>query len=500
MKRRFERILIIICALCMLVSLSACKYETSEKPTPQQFAWSFDKIVCRLEMTSSFGADYDRVPIIYELYADNTLKIFTGPYNSKKVSLEEVVSWEYSVTNEQRKEIEEAIIDYRIDSLGDMSSDVSAEGVWKYISLFDEQGNVISRCGGLNPRSEGFDTVEYMIRSLVGSKEIKLIKEETRDIILDKEKIVPYGVSQKAVICEVCFAPLSGYTYNHFAVKIRIDANGEYEIATTDLDLALVNGDWIAETGKISEEAAEEIAAKAAEYYYSLEPVTINEASAYNEMADKRLILSFFDKQGNMKYNYLISEVDYYNKNYYKLVELIISIIGEDKIKRIEEETLMEEMNELHHGVSYNKVICQYVYTPYNSEYELREFATKYKIYADGTVEVSTGQSNDVNDEKTFLSKTYTIDEKTVQAVAREVFTKTDWRLCVPPTDACIGYFEQMIVLYDENGIPANVNIVNGDPDGRFEELGKLITQLVPQGEIMQMENETWARIYKNGQ
>lgn len=144
-----KKILVFLAAVMLFAGLTGCTQ------SGEQDKISFSKVICRYELHPSFS---DNPSINYLVYADNTV------VRSVEFSPEEYIEEKrYTISEEQKQTILDAIRQNRLWNLGNCSNNDATDQSFEYIILFDETGEKVHTCGGYNPTNKRFQNAAAVI-------------------------------------------------------------------------------------------------------------------------------------------------------------------------------------------------------------------------------------------------------------------------------------------------------------------------------------------------
>lgn len=179
MKKNLARACALIAAAAlMLTMLCGCTGILAAFATEESAGIAFDPIVCQYESAPIFGYAYECIPTKYTVYADNSIAVSVGPYEAtawyysdEPFAVEEKEIARYSITEEQKQSVIDAVRKNKLWNLADCSNRTILDGSCRYISLYDAQGSVAHTLGGVNPTNRRFDEVSTLVYSLIPDRE-----------------------------------------------------------------------------------------------------------------------------------------------------------------------------------------------------------------------------------------------------------------------------------------------------------------------------------------
>lgn len=178
-----KSIFIIYLSLFMMLFTGCVRVEQKE----EELGVSYSNIVCEYYGGPTYGMIEEMFAMHITVYGNNTVEVWTGPFNYQDEVLEVIYSETFEITEEQKQDMIDTIRDNRIIELGDIGDPESCDGGDYYIRLFNENGEKVHSCGGTNPFNDNFSTVRDMILELVPLNDRNRIRKEssliTREMI-----------------------------------------------------------------------------------------------------------------------------------------------------------------------------------------------------------------------------------------------------------------------------------------------------------------------------
>lgn len=191
MQRTIKKNIFIMCLFLLAGLFTAC---TTVEQQEEELGVSYSNVVCEYYGGPTYGMIEEMFSMHIKIYGNNTVEVWTGPFDYKGEVLEVIYSETFEITEEQKQDLIDTIRENRIIELGDIGAPESCDGGDYYIRLFDENGEKVHSCGGTNPLNENFSAVWDMIYELVPREDRNRIRKEscmiTREMI---ERIENYG-------------------------------------------------------------------------------------------------------------------------------------------------------------------------------------------------------------------------------------------------------------------------------------------------------------------
>ena len=166
----------------LLFTLTGCG---SSGTKPDGGDISYSPIVCSYSNTPSYGTAIDFISTNIVIYDNNTVEIYCGDFadggkGEDRIEVDYIYGETFEITQEQKENIIKAIEKNRIAKLSDCSS-ASDDGSYSYIYLYDEDGERIHSCGGLNPEKKRFQNVEFAIREVILEDMVSTIRSRATE-------------------------------------------------------------------------------------------------------------------------------------------------------------------------------------------------------------------------------------------------------------------------------------------------------------------------------
>ena len=131
--------------LCILIT--AALFSGCSGTIPKEaLGISFDKVICEYSRGGGFGTILDTKSTTFTVYADNRIEVTSGSEDCW-------YSKETSITEAQKQEIIDALNEYHVWGIGDISDDSVLDAGSQHISLFNANGKEVYSCGGYAPNT-----------------------------------------------------------------------------------------------------------------------------------------------------------------------------------------------------------------------------------------------------------------------------------------------------------------------------------------------------------
>ncbi len=252
MKRTVKITALLLCLLSIMTIFASCKAMSPAEKLEKEKGVSYDNTVFSLELSPRYGFCCGRFKIVYTLYADNSLEAYTGGYNYEGVQIDVIEKRKFTVTEEQKQSVIHAFRDNEILNINEIEPEYQSYAIGHELSLFDENGNVVHKCGGINAtENEQYNAVFQQIFDLVPYDDYTDLIDDTNDSIHERTNQVrmeELGISFEHTIISYMPAPMTEALWNGlsedcepwFEINYTIRSDGTLEVYTTE---PLRNGD-----------------------------------------------------------------------------------------------------------------------------------------------------------------------------------------------------------------------------------------------------------------
>ncbi len=125
---------------------------------------AYSPIVCEYSTTPTFGTAVHCISTNMRVYADNTVEVYCGGFYDRNagedgISVDYIYGQKFEITEVDKQSIIAVIKRNNISELSDCGDEDSCDGSYSYIFLFDENGEQVHSCGGLNPDNNRYRNV-----------------------------------------------------------------------------------------------------------------------------------------------------------------------------------------------------------------------------------------------------------------------------------------------------------------------------------------------------
>lgn len=173
--------------LYLIVFMTGCE-ALSETKSSSNDEISFSKVVCKYSSTPSYGTVTDFITLNIIVKDDNIIEVYCGDFSDKidsetEINIDYIYGETFNISKEQKQSIITAIEENKIDKLTECGDENSCDGSYRYISLFDSNGEEVHKCGGLNPSNEEFENVYDSILKVLPTDAIKNIYKKSEEIL-----------------------------------------------------------------------------------------------------------------------------------------------------------------------------------------------------------------------------------------------------------------------------------------------------------------------------
>lgn len=158
------------------------KFETAEKNEI-----SFSPTVCTYSIMPTYGTPIDLITLNIQVNDNNTIDVFCSDFSdyngSEKVELDYIYGETFEISEDQKQNIITEIKENKINKLENCGDDNSSDGSYKYIYLYDSNGEIIHSCGGLNPYNNRFENTVETILNVLPENTTKDICSKSEDVV-----------------------------------------------------------------------------------------------------------------------------------------------------------------------------------------------------------------------------------------------------------------------------------------------------------------------------
>lgn len=149
---------------------------------------SYSPVVCEYSSSPAYGRTIDFFSTNIKVMDNNTVEVYCGDFkdtvDGEEITVDYIYGETFEITEKQKQKIVDLIKENRINLLGDCSTN-SCDGSYRYIKLFDEEGECVHSCGGLNPSKNRFVKTENAIFELLPEDAYRNIREKAEDVLLE---------------------------------------------------------------------------------------------------------------------------------------------------------------------------------------------------------------------------------------------------------------------------------------------------------------------------
>ena len=163
-----------LCLLLITILFIGCR----EKMTIND---NYTKIVEYSSQTS-----WGMVEDFYELHLcvnnNNTIEIY-GTFDENGIEIDYIDGIIVNITEEEKNEIISIINKNNYMTIPNNVGTKSSDGSYHYLRFYDESGDIIKECSGLNPTNKRFCNIEESISKCVSKEDIELAKENIKKVV-----------------------------------------------------------------------------------------------------------------------------------------------------------------------------------------------------------------------------------------------------------------------------------------------------------------------------
>lgn len=442
MKRWLRTIIFAVSILCMLLA-SGCSAKSMEKAK----GVSYDNIVCQYSYRRSEYC-YKDFSTNITVYADNTLKVCTVPYDTEYTDPEIFDSETYTITEKQKQELIDLIRSKKIIKMDELTpayiTDAASEH--RYIRLYDENGNQVHECGGKNPYNKDFFDAELYIHNLVPEGVI----EELRDQTAIKMAMSKHGISFDEIICQIAFR--TEYENDgQAATVVTFYPDGTYDLAAGSIDNPNKTGKSKSKKYSIQDIQLNTIRGRISEYIV-INSYNIERYGPENsrDIEEAEMYIKLFDENGESVYWSALTQWNQMQEKDWGYDEVggYLRTMTKTERKKFEENLI-----ENNFGISFDNTVVKLIdYSEdrpcINGSYVWIE----YTVYADGTLKLEAVDYYKTWEYETILTRTFDIGTYRAGVIRDKMKKDSISYLFTELDDDYEGTYMSLLMFYDEKG------------------------------------------------
>lgn len=151
---------------------------------------SYAPVVCEYTSTPTCWTVVDSISINIKIYDNNTAEVYCGDFYDRlgydeEISIEYIYGETFEITEEQKQSVVKALRKNKIAQLSDCGDKDSCDGSTAYIILFDENGEEVHYCGGLNPYGEKYSAAVGAIWEVLPEGKVYEVRDKATEILTD---------------------------------------------------------------------------------------------------------------------------------------------------------------------------------------------------------------------------------------------------------------------------------------------------------------------------
>ncbi len=151
---------------------------------------SYETVVCEYTVRPNCWTVVDCISTNVKVYADNTVEVYCSNFYDnirpdEELSIEYIYGETYEITEEQKQEIVDMLEKNKRKLFAKEREDDICDGDSSYIILFDENGEKVHWCSGLNAYGEVFRLTKEKIFSVLPEKTVENVRDKATEILID---------------------------------------------------------------------------------------------------------------------------------------------------------------------------------------------------------------------------------------------------------------------------------------------------------------------------
>lgn len=177
-------------ALIVIMAAILCGCTTEKKVMADEDI-SYAPVVCEYTTTPVCWTVVDCISTNIKIYNDNTVEVYCGDffggsiYEDDRLEIEYIYGETFEITEAQKQFVIETLEKNEIAQIEDCGDNESCDGSYSYIRLFDEDGETVHSCGGLNPYDKNFTESTSAIFSVLPKGTVGNVRNKATDILVD---------------------------------------------------------------------------------------------------------------------------------------------------------------------------------------------------------------------------------------------------------------------------------------------------------------------------
>jgi len=187
MKKYIGLLFIIISAILIGCSSDDDKVsnDKNDKKADNKSKISYESVVCEYTSMPTCWTAIDFISTNIKIYADNTVEVYCGDFHDNGIEVEYIYGETFEITEEQKEFVINAIKKNKIEKIENCGDEESCDGDFSYISLFDENGEAVHSCGGLNPSNKKFSNAKKAIFSVLPEDAFRDVHDKATEVLID---------------------------------------------------------------------------------------------------------------------------------------------------------------------------------------------------------------------------------------------------------------------------------------------------------------------------
>ena len=146
---------------------------------------SYETVVCEYTSIPTCWTALDIISTNVKIYADNTVEVYCGDFEDNGIEVAYIYGETFEITEEQKQDVIDAIKKNKIYKIKNCGDEDSCDGSYSFINLFDEKGEVVHCCGGLNPSNKKFQNAKNVIFSVLPEDTFKDVHNKATEVLIE---------------------------------------------------------------------------------------------------------------------------------------------------------------------------------------------------------------------------------------------------------------------------------------------------------------------------
>lgn len=159
--------------------------DKKDKAVDKKSNVSYESVVCEYTSVPTCWTAIDIISTNIKIYADNTVEVYCGDFSDNGIEVEYIYGETYEITEDEKQFVIDAIKKNKIEKIKNCGDEESCDGDFSYISLFDENGEAVHSCGGLNPSNKKFTNAKKAIFSVLPEDAFRDVHNKATEVLIE---------------------------------------------------------------------------------------------------------------------------------------------------------------------------------------------------------------------------------------------------------------------------------------------------------------------------